>query len=216
MARARNNGWRRAETPYVLFLDADDRLVPGALALLRAPLEADSDARLRIWPDEVLRRLGGRAPLSAVRPVRASVPAHDRALRARPPGAPRGHRRVRSRFRQFEDWELWVNALAHGWRGLPGRRGDRGVPSPFELEARSGPACVPRSVPSPQGEALGALSRARPPCRREQPRLIGPAPPPRVLGPETGARFRRAGPLPLALAEKGRPDGAVSWLPPLR
>jgi hypothetical protein len=22
------------------------------------------------------------------------------------------------RFEQFEDWELWVNALAHGWRGV--------------------------------------------------------------------------------------------------
>ena len=41
VARARNAGWSRATTPYVLFLDADDRLVSGALAVLRDPLEAD-------------------------------------------------------------------------------------------------------------------------------------------------------------------------------
>ena len=41
VARARNTGLARVETPYALVLDADDRLAPGALAILRAPLEAD-------------------------------------------------------------------------------------------------------------------------------------------------------------------------------
>src|SRR5204862_6409852 len=39
---ARNAGLARTDTPYALVLDADDRLAPGALAALRAPLDADS------------------------------------------------------------------------------------------------------------------------------------------------------------------------------
>src|SRR3954447_6120103 len=38
---ARNAGLTRATTPYVLALDADDRLAPGALRAMRAPLDAD-------------------------------------------------------------------------------------------------------------------------------------------------------------------------------
>src|SRR5262245_2694634 len=38
---ARNRGFAESDTPYVVFLDADDRLAPGALSVLRAPLDAD-------------------------------------------------------------------------------------------------------------------------------------------------------------------------------
>ncbi|MEA2431946.1 MAG: hypothetical protein QOI19_2419, partial [Thermoleophilaceae bacterium] len=41
---ARNAGFARARTPYVLFLDADDRLAPGALELLRRALADRPDA----------------------------------------------------------------------------------------------------------------------------------------------------------------------------
>ena len=79
VAHARNAGLARVETPYALVLDADDRLAPGALATLRAPLEADPTPRVRLRAHALLRRLGGRDGLSSVRPLRAPLPAHDRA-----------------------------------------------------------------------------------------------------------------------------------------
>src|SRR5687767_14191340 len=56
VARARNAGIRLAQTPFVLALDADDRLLPGALAVLREPLVADpalgfSYGRMRFFGD---------------------------------------------------------------------------------------------------------------------------------------------------------------------
>jgi glycosyltransferase involved in cell wall biosynthesis len=41
VAAARNNGLALAESPYLMILDADDRLRPRALNVLRAPLDAD-------------------------------------------------------------------------------------------------------------------------------------------------------------------------------
>jgi glycosyltransferase involved in cell wall biosynthesis len=117
VARARNAGLERAATPYVLVLDADDRLAPGSLALLRAPLEADPtlgfaygrmhffgdwEGELRFPPYDPYRLLYRHTiGLSALarRELFEQTGGFDPA------------------FEQFEDWELWVNALAHGWRG---------------------------------------------------------------------------------------------------
>jgi glycosyltransferase involved in cell wall biosynthesis len=117
VARARNAGLERAQTPYVLVLDADDRLAPGALATLRAPLEADPqlgfaygrmkffgdwNGELRFPPYDpyvlLYRHTIGLSAL-ARREVFEDTGGFDPA------------------FEQFEDWELWVHALARGWRG---------------------------------------------------------------------------------------------------
>ncbi len=117
VAKARNVGLGLAETPYVVVLDADDRIVPGALEKLRAPLEHDSTlgfayGRMRFfgdWEGELrfppydayallYRHTIGLSAL-ARREVFTDTGGFDPS------------------FRQFEDWELWVNALAHGWRG---------------------------------------------------------------------------------------------------
>ena len=114
---ARNAGLARVETPYALVLDADDRLAPGALETLRAPLEADPklgfaygrmrffgdwDGELRFPPYDpyalLYRHTIGLSAL-ARREVFEQTGGFDPA------------------FDQFEDWELWVNALAHGWQG---------------------------------------------------------------------------------------------------
>jgi glycosyltransferase involved in cell wall biosynthesis len=114
---ARNAGLSRAQTPFVLVLDADDRLAHGALAALHAPLAADPGlgfayGRMRFfgdWEGELhfppydpyallYRHTIGLSAL-ARREVFEDTGGFDPA------------------FGQFEDWELWVNALAHGWRG---------------------------------------------------------------------------------------------------
>ena len=117
VASARNAGLARVETPYALVLDADDRLAPGALETLRAPLEADPklgfaygrmrffgdwDGELRFPPYDpyalLYRHTIGLSAL-ARREVFEQTGGFDPA------------------FDQFEDWELWVNALAQGWQG---------------------------------------------------------------------------------------------------
>jgi glycosyltransferase involved in cell wall biosynthesis len=117
VARARNAGIRLATTPFVLALDADDRLLPGALATLREPLVADpalgfTYGRMRFfgdWEGELrfppydpyallYRHTIGLSGL-ARREVFEDTGGFDPA------------------FEQFEDWELWVNALANGWQG---------------------------------------------------------------------------------------------------
>ena len=114
---ARNAGLARVQTPFVIVLDADDRLAPGALDALRAPLEAnpklgfaygrmrffgDWEGELRFPPYDpyalLYRHTIGLSALTR-REVFVDTGGFDPA------------------FEQFEDWELWVNALAHGWRG---------------------------------------------------------------------------------------------------
>jgi glycosyltransferase involved in cell wall biosynthesis len=117
VARARNAGLARVDTPYALVLDADDRLARGALAALRAPLEGDPklgyaygrmkffgdwNGELRFPPfDEYALLFRHTIGLSALarREVFEDTGGFDPA------------------FEQFEDWELWVNALAHAWCG---------------------------------------------------------------------------------------------------
>jgi glycosyltransferase involved in cell wall biosynthesis len=117
-AAARNVGFARAETPYLLALDADDRLAPGALTTLRRALESRSEAAfayglsrffgdwegiLRFPPYDPYRLLYRHiVGLSALmrREVFARTGGYDES------------------FPSFEDWEFWVNALAHGQRGV--------------------------------------------------------------------------------------------------
>jgi glycosyltransferase involved in cell wall biosynthesis len=118
VAAARNAGISRAATPFVLCLDADDRLAAGALALLRAALTrhpeasfayghhryfGDWTAEMRFPPYDPLRLLDrhliGLTTL-ARRELFADTGGFDPS------------------FDAYEDWELWVNALAHGHHGV--------------------------------------------------------------------------------------------------
>ncbi len=117
VCRARNAGLRRAGTPLALVLDADDRLAPGALAALKPPLVAeeglgftygtmrffgDWNGELR-FPDYDAYTLLYRHTIGLSALMRRAVWEDTRGF---DPG-----------FEQYEDWELWLNALAHGWRG---------------------------------------------------------------------------------------------------
>lgn len=117
VARARNAGLKLARTPYVLALDADDRLSGRALSLLRAPLDADHsvgfsygimrffgawEGELRMPPYDPYRLLYrhniGSAALTR-RELFEDVGGYD------------------PEFAGYEDWEFWVHALARGWHG---------------------------------------------------------------------------------------------------
>ena len=114
---ARNAGLARAATPYVLVLDADDRLAPGALAALRPPL--DEDARLgfayglmRFFGDwQGVLRFPPYDPYRLLYRHTIGLSALTRREAIEDTGG------FDPAFEQFEDWELWINALAHGWRG---------------------------------------------------------------------------------------------------
>jgi glycosyltransferase involved in cell wall biosynthesis len=115
---ARNAGLARAETPYVLVLDADDKLRPNALGILREPLEQDSNigfayGRMHFFGDwEGELRFPPYDPYALLYRHTIGLSA---LMRREVVGATGGFDRA---FEQFEDWELWVNALEHGWRGL--------------------------------------------------------------------------------------------------
>ena len=114
---ARNAGLARVETRYAIVVDADDRLTPDALAAMRGPLDADSrlgfaygtmrffgawEGELR-FPDYDPYRLLYRHTIGLSALMRREVIVDTGGFDPS--------------FETYEDWELWVNALAHGWRG---------------------------------------------------------------------------------------------------
>lgn len=117
LSAARNAGLRAADTPYLIVLDADDRLTPAALSLMRQSLDGDPrlgfsygvarffgawEGTLRFPPYDgyklIYRHIVGSTALMR-RELFEDVGGFDPA------------------FSAYEDWEFWVHALAHGWRG---------------------------------------------------------------------------------------------------
>lgn len=117
---ARNRGFHESDTSYVVFLDADDRLAPGALAALRTPLDADEARRLGFayGHQRFFGELNGEFRFPPYDPYRLL----DRHLIG-PTALMRREMVIDvggydAEFGLYEDWEIWINALAHGWRGV--------------------------------------------------------------------------------------------------
>jgi glycosyltransferase involved in cell wall biosynthesis len=115
---ARNAGFALADTPYLLTLDADDRLVPSALRSLRAALEANPGAGFAYG---IMRFVGDWQgtlfdspydPFVLLYRHQIGVSALMRREVVRDTGG------FDASFAGYEDWELWVHALARGWRGV--------------------------------------------------------------------------------------------------
>jgi glycosyltransferase involved in cell wall biosynthesis len=114
---ARNAGLARVETRYAIVVDADDRLAPGALDAMRAPLDADpalgfAYGTMRFfgaWAGEL--RLPGYDAYRLLYRHTIGLSALMRREVVEDTGG------FDAAFETYEDWELWVNALAHGWRG---------------------------------------------------------------------------------------------------
>ncbi|MBA2630495.1 MAG: glycosyltransferase family 2 protein [Thermoleophilaceae bacterium] len=115
---ARNAGAALTDTPYLLMLDADDRLRPGALDALRAPLDADSSLGFAYGFAEFFGDWTGRLDFPAYDPYRLlhrSIVSATSLLRREAfdaaggfdPGLP-----------GYEDWDLYLGALESGWTGV--------------------------------------------------------------------------------------------------
>jgi glycosyltransferase involved in cell wall biosynthesis len=117
VCRARNAGLARVQTPYALVLDADDRLAPGALAALLPVLEAEPSlgftyGTMRFFGDwEGELRFPDYDPYALLYRHTIGLSALARREVFEDTGG------FDPAFELFEDWELWVNALEHGWRG---------------------------------------------------------------------------------------------------
>lgn len=116
-AAARNAGLARVETPYWLVLDADDRLAPGALDALRRRLEVDPRIGYAFGYMRFFGAMSGVIRFPDFDPYRLlfrhtvglTALARTELLHATGGYDPA--------FAHYEDWELWVHALAHGYEG---------------------------------------------------------------------------------------------------
>jgi glycosyltransferase involved in cell wall biosynthesis len=118
VAVARNRGFAETGTPYVLFLDADDRLAPGALAAMREPLDADSRIGFAYGHQRFFGDLTGEMrfpPYDAYRLLDRHLIGPTALMRRELVEQVKGYD---PDFSLYEDWEIWINALAHGWRGV--------------------------------------------------------------------------------------------------
>ncbi len=118
LSAARNAGYAAASTELVIALDADDVLVPAALRMLRAPLDADAALGFTygipcffgdwsgplVFPPLDAYRLLDRHIIGAVgltrRALWEDVGGYDPAFRT-----------------GYEDWDFWLGAIERGWQG---------------------------------------------------------------------------------------------------
>lgn len=118
LAAARMSGVAASSAPYVMPLDADDALAPGALTALADAIDADDDAAIAwgdvdIWGEFDVRVDVGRdldpwqiTYINTV-PV-ASLVRRDALLSV-------GGWQLRH---GYEDWDLWMSLAERGFRGL--------------------------------------------------------------------------------------------------
>jgi glycosyltransferase involved in cell wall biosynthesis len=117
VSAARNNGLSRVTTPFVLVLDADDRLAPDALQSLLAPLIEDERLGYAYGSMCFFGDWEGRLTFPPFDPYRllyrhtVGLSALMRQEVARDTGG------FDSAFTHYSDWEFWLHALARGWQG---------------------------------------------------------------------------------------------------
>lgn len=115
---ARNTGLHMVETPYALQLDADDRLAPGALRTLVETLEQRPALGYAYGRIEFFGDRTGVLTFPAFDPWRLlfrHIVGPTALMRRQLVSDTGGYDPV---FAHYEDWEIWVHALRHGWHGL--------------------------------------------------------------------------------------------------
>jgi glycosyltransferase involved in cell wall biosynthesis len=114
---ARNAGLREATTPYLIVLDADDKLAPIALQTLKAALQASPELGFAYgltrffgdW-DQILAMPPYDPYKLLYRHMIGSTVLMRREVFEQTGG-------FEPTMRGYEDWDFWLSALAHGWQG---------------------------------------------------------------------------------------------------
>jgi glycosyltransferase involved in cell wall biosynthesis len=117
VARARNTALDLSETPYVLVLDADDRLTPTAIALLREPLEREPGLGFAYGLMHFFGAWEGIVKLPPFDPYRLLFRHNVGATALTRRSLIEDIGGFDPDFPGYEDWEFWVHALARHWRG---------------------------------------------------------------------------------------------------
>jgi len=117
LSAARNAGLSRAQTPFLLALDADDKLADGALAAMRKVLLQETGVGYSYGAIRFFGEWEGIIRMPAYDPYRLlfrHIVGPTALMRRELFEDVGGYDRA---FRGFEDWEFWLHALACGWRG---------------------------------------------------------------------------------------------------
>jgi glycosyltransferase involved in cell wall biosynthesis len=117
VAAARNAALAQAQTPYILVLDADDRLTPGALRLLRGPLDSDPELGYAYGQMSFFGAWEGLLKLPPYDPYRLLYRHNIGSTALMRRGLVEDVGGYDPSFSGYEDWEFWVHALACGWHG---------------------------------------------------------------------------------------------------
>ena len=115
---ARMAGVAATRARYVLPLDADDVLTPGALTVMADALDADPEAAAAWGDTEVFGRMSARARKARVLDPWAITHVNEipaRALIRRDALVEAGGWQLGS---GYEDWDLWLAFAERGWRGI--------------------------------------------------------------------------------------------------
>ena len=118
LSTARNVGLRRADTPFLIVLDADDRLRPGALRAMKGPLLADPKLGFAYGKTVFFGDWEGELTVPGFDPYRllyrhtiGSTVLMRREVFEQIGG-------FDPAFRGYEDWDFWLSAVERGWRGV--------------------------------------------------------------------------------------------------
>lgn len=115
---ARNRGLQEVQTPLTMVLDADDVLAPDAMVRLRSALANDPAAGYAYGHIEFFGNWTGVMRMPPFDPWRlmfrhtVGPTALMRTEMVREIGG------YDVAFPHYEDWEIWVHALAAGWHGV--------------------------------------------------------------------------------------------------
>jgi glycosyltransferase involved in cell wall biosynthesis len=115
---ARNTGLKMARTEFVMPLDADDVLAPGALLAMCAALDGNPDADYAFGHIKFIGDWGGEMRMPPFDPWRIlfrHVVGQTALMRREVVQLTGGYDPT---YATYEDWELWVHALARGMRGV--------------------------------------------------------------------------------------------------
>jgi len=117
-AAARNRGLTAVDTPFALVLDADDLLVSNAIAVLKDALAERPAAGYAYGHIEFFGGQEGvmrMPPFDAWRLLFRHIIGPTALMRSEMIEAIGGYD---PGYAHYEDWEIWLHALAKGWEGV--------------------------------------------------------------------------------------------------